>query len=98
MGKTLLVWEEVPENTRMFLIPDEVAQKHRDFLDEAHNCLINQDEMNDGLRFLNTALSNETPEKGFEEYQGIFKEYEVKLGSPLRDQNITAVYFSGFVL
>lgn len=104
MSKTLLVWEEVPEDTKMYLIPDDVAKKYRYFLDEAHGRFINHDEENDGMRFLNNALSTESTDdegwsdEGFDQYRGIFRDYEVKLGSPITQENISHVYLSGFIL
>jgi hypothetical protein len=57
---TLLVWEEIPEDTKLFLIPNEVIDSTRlELLKQAHNKFINQDEENDGLRFLNAALLDE---------------------------------------
>lgn len=70
MPHTLLIWQEVPENTRLFLIPNEVADKFREYLTEAQNRLINSDVMNNGMRFLNTALYEFDAEDGFEEHLG----------------------------
>jgi hypothetical protein len=95
---TLLIWEEVPDTTKLYVIPNEVADKYRSFLEQAQNKLINNDEMNPGLAFVNTALGEEVSEEGFEEHLGIFRQYEVKLDNPLVDQNITTVYHSGFYL
>lgn len=98
MTHTLLIWEMIPEETRLYLIPDEVAEKYTKYLKEAHNHLINRDKMNDGLRFLNTALGTEDPEKGFEDSVGVFAAYKVDKQYALTDQHITAVYHSGFIL
>lgn len=100
---TLLIWEEVPETTKLYLIPNQVVDEYRPHFEDAHNHMINQVgwENNDGLRFLNTALSEAPdgePEKGFEQYLGIFAKYKVSLDKPLTKQNITAVYHSGFLL
>lgn len=53
MSHTLLVWERNPEGIDVYLIPDDVAKKYRDFLDAAHGKLIGSDEENDGMKFLN---------------------------------------------
>lgn len=101
---TLLIYLEIPELTRMFLIPNEVAKEYRGFLDEAHNHFINSgDDMNDGMRFLNNALSTaltveEWDDGEFNAYRGILCQYEVKTGSPILDTHITAVYHSGFIM
>jgi hypothetical protein len=103
MSNTLLIWEEVPETTKLYVIPNQVADEYRPHFDDAHNHMINQQgwENNNGLLFLNTALSDAPDgiaEKGFEQYLGIFAKYKVSIDSPLKDQNITAVYHSGFLL
>lgn len=98
----LLIWEEVPEDTKLYVIPNDVAEKYRHYLTEAHGNMINHTgwENNKGLLFLNTALADQgdgVAEKGFEEYLGIFARYKVSLESPLKNQNITTVYHSGFL-
>lgn len=97
---TLLIWEECPETIKLFLLPEEESKKHRDFLDEAHDRMINSDDLNDGMKFLNTALSNEEcVDEGFEQYRAIWVQYQVKdTASPILDTHITKVYKSGFVL
>lgn len=97
---TLLVWELVPEETQMFLIPNEVAIKYEGFLRNAHGHLINAVDCDKypGLKFLNTALGDEYAEPGFEEHLGVFRQYKVNMKEPLVNQHITAVYFSGFIL
>lgn len=98
MSHTLLVWETIPEETDFYLIPNEVAQKYEEYLKQAHHRFINCDNMNDGLKFLNTALGDEEPEEGFEEHLGALREYKCDHKKPLLDKHITAVYLSGFVL
>ncbi len=58
---TLLVWEEIPENTSFYLIPnEELAIDNRlELLKKAHNTFVNAQEDNEGLRFLNAALCPE---------------------------------------
>lgn len=103
----LLVWEEVPDDTRLYFIPQEEANKYENYLREAHNCFINVDDMNDGLRFLNVALANPVhgvSEPGFEQYLGIWHNYDRYTratnegASPITNHTITAVYVSGFYL
>lgn len=101
MKYVLLVWEEVPEKTVLFLLPQDKAKEWEKFLVEAHNKLINADDMNDGLRFLNTAIASEdgTAEDGFEEYLGVLSQYKWEDNNkPILDKDIVAVYVSGFVL
>lgn len=98
MSHTLLVWERNPEGIDVYLIPDDVAKKYRHFLDEAHGRLIGSDEDNDGMKFLNQALSVEVWEDGFEQYKGVLVNYKVKFGSPIVGAHITAVYSCGFMM
>ena len=100
MFYTLLVWEEVPEDTKMYLIPNEVANKYRHWFEEAHGRYINRDENNDGMDFLNYALSKDKWAEGYpmEEHAGVLADYQVKMGSPIVDTHITSVYHSDFCL
>lgn len=61
MSKTLLVWEQIPEETNFFLIPNEVLANNnwQDLMKQANNTFINVSDENDGLRFLNAALLDE---------------------------------------
>ena len=93
---TLLIWEEVPETTSLYLIPSEEAVKYEKFLTLAHMKLYNCDEVNDGMRFVNTALGSEFPEPGFEEYLGIFRNYKWDQDKPIVNKTINAVYVTGF--
>jgi len=105
MSKTLLVWEEIPEDRRFYLIPNEIVSKYQEFFDAAHNKYINCDEDNEGMRFLNNALSAEKTdaEEGwddgdFNQYRGVLREYQVPTEQPVRGEVITDVYLSGFAL
>jgi len=99
MNYTLLVWEEVPENHTFYLIPDSVVvTEFRKWLNEAHGHFINSDETNDGMKFLNTALAESDPEKGFETHLGIFRKYKHTSKGPIVNKHITHVYLSGFVM
>ncbi len=58
MTNTLLIWEEVPEATRLFLIPNDIITLEQNkFLREAHGKFVNNDPMNDGMDFLNAAVT-----------------------------------------
>jgi hypothetical protein len=101
----LLVWEENPEGIKFYLIPEAEASEHRKFLDLAQNQMINNDDMNDGMCFLNTALTKKEMvngfeprfEPGFEKFNGIWDKYLVAHNKPII-ANITKVYKSGFLL
>lgn len=61
MTHTLLIWELVPEDTHFYLIPNEEVDKDNrlSLMKQAHYHYINQSERNDGLDFLNAALTPE---------------------------------------
>lgn len=59
--QTLLVYEQVPEDTHMYLIPNRIFDEHpdwRDLMRQAHNKYVNRsgDKYNDGMSFLSAAL------------------------------------------
>ena len=60
----MLIWEEIPENIRVYLIPTvELSANHYMLLDEAHGHYVNGEkdwDKNDGLAFLNMALCDPT--------------------------------------
>lgn len=100
---SLLVWEEIPENTTFVLIPNNVANIYRNHLEQAHNKFINSDDENDGMRFLNAALMD-NPEDAWDDYSkthaSVLAQYKRadRGGSPIVNVYITHVYLSGFVL
>jgi len=57
---TLVIWEEVPETTKLFLIPDsEITPEIEGYLTLAHGRYTNSDDENEGLDFLNAAFTAE---------------------------------------
>jgi hypothetical protein len=96
----LLIWQLVPEEVKLYMIPSHIGEEYTSYLEQAHGKLINGNEMNPGLQFLNTALSEEKgfAEAGFEKYEGIFVEYEADTKEPISHNRITRVYLSGFIL
>lgn len=96
---TLLVWEVVPEDTFMYLIPNDIATKYSHFLNNAHNKFINANDMAPGLNFLCYALSDERcNDLEYQKYQGIFMQYKHDIKNPIVNKTITHVYLSGFML
>jgi hypothetical protein len=100
---TLLIWQTLPESTDLYLIPnDKLSEEQFKYLHEAQNKMINADDMNDGLRFLNTALAENYAEEGFDKYKGCLREYKWEDNSEaITDRPwivITNVFLSGFVL
>lgn len=112
MSHTLLIYETNPDGVDIYLIPNDViSPRWRELMREAHGRMINYDITNDGMAFLNAALSS-TPEYVEEKWKDvacIFSPYktdnvliESKFSfdpmAPKWDVNITHVYKSGFVL
>lgn len=88
---TLLVWEEVPEKSFMFLIPNSVMiTQYRVALKEAQSKYVNQDDTNDGLMFVMESVCGDV--------KGIFKQYSVDMKVPITGKTITEVYHCGFIL
>ena|SRR5271165_1990528 len=103
MTHTLLIWQLLPEETVLYLIPnDKLSEEQFEYLEQAQNKMLNASHMNDGLRFLNTALCEDYAEKGFEKYRGCLREYKWEDNSEAitdrPDISITNVFLSGFVL
>lgn len=99
----LLVWEEVPEDHKMYLIPYNEGVSYMEFFKEAHMHFINEMDWhnNSGLRFLNNALIEDpasVPDEDMLVYAGIFAPYKVDLSKPITDKVITHVFLSGFLL
>lgn len=98
---TLLVWELIPEETYLYLIPNEVADKYKHYLDQAQNRMVNQDDLNDGMNFLIAACSQNEDDASeeFKKYTGLFGLYRyTTMSVPITNQTINKVYFSGFCL
>jgi hypothetical protein len=102
---TLLIYEEVPENTNLYLIPNEVANSYRGHLREAHGRYINADQSNDGMQFLSNALGEpRDSDEHWKDIAGVLREY--KVAKQDKDGNmpqitgvvVTDVCISGFIL
>lgn len=100
MDYTVLVYEEVPEECSLYLIPNDVADQYREFLEKAHAHYTNTDGDNEGTDFLNIAL--EAPAFADKDkpnpHSSIFVQYKQEKDKPIIGQPITHVYVSGFVL
>lgn len=57
---TLLIWEEIPENTSLYLIPNNIlSEEQAALLKDANGKVINCNDQCDSLDFLNVALVEE---------------------------------------
>lgn len=110
MEFTLLIYENIPENTNLYLIPNEMLTTQQlDLMKQANGKYANSDEENDDMAFLNAALCD-TPEYLAEDAPdyaldlnrvGVFVQYlvgERGVENPIEGVNITRVFMSGFVL
>lgn len=98
---TLLVWEENPEKIVFYLIPNEVADKYRTQLAEAHGTYINSSSENDATSFVSGAVSESEydPDCGSpEETHGIFNSYKLEGTDPIMGVNVNSIYHVGFLL
>lgn len=102
---TLLVYVRVPEKFDFYLIPNEDIQKNNwlSLMKEAHNKFANTDDFNDGMAFLNEAVSLESKENDIcfvsdrPEWRCCFAKYKVADDVMLDYMHITRVVFSGFI-
>lgn len=111
---TLLIWEEIPERTRIFFIPNEgiIDERLRKVLDKANGQIINTADMEtDAAEVLNLLLTSKyPPTKDDLEHMvdwssawlGLFEQMEVKLPSLGNlgpdGKVVTHVYLSGFMM
>lgn len=107
---TLLIWEEIPENTRLALIPnDALDDEDRRVLRAAHGKYINStgvskedlvvlDCLNNALCPKDEYLSDEHPKgsKWAMRWHAYLKADEDS--NPIEGENITYVYRAGFIL
>lgn len=107
---TLVIWEQVPEQTDLYLIPNsEIDDEMRVIMQGAHNKLINSDDdVEDALK-LNAALSPKDDGRPLDEqeypvdekyfvYWGRFAQYKVDNKYPVQDTHVTFIYLSGWYL
>ena len=98
---TLLSWASIPEENDFYVIPDEeITETQRTLLAKAHNRLINNDDMNEGMDFLNNALCEEKKHCG-DDVPDVWKccwaKYKHDMSNPVVCR-ISHAYFSGFIL
>lgn len=93
MGNVLLIWEEIPDNTKLFIVVDEHM---KEVAKKCHNKLVNEDD-EPALEELNEALDRDDldPTK-FISLNG--ERSEVESAIDVSEYNITHVVISGFML
>lgn len=97
---TLIIWQFLPEETKLYLIPDElITEEHAKLIKEANGKLINASDDCDGLNFLNAAFSQDTlpSDVPFAKEALLYEEFET---NPDRIANvlISSVCVTGIVL
>lgn len=109
---TLLIWVVMPEETQLYLIPDDVVEPYRSFMEEATGDYMEYGkEPSDGLQFLNAALAPNNDEtrsyyngelERFKQYVGLFLKYKLPANNYWSNKDtkdsISTVYQSGFFL
>jgi hypothetical protein len=98
---SLVIWEIVPDDTNLYLIPNNVITDDlRRVLEGAHGKFINQDDDVEDTDKLQYALMDADPTYEIEhkEYLGLFVDYCVSDKSKPIVANITHVYLTGFIL
>lgn len=97
---TLIIWQLLPEETKLYLIPDEfISEEHAKLIKEANGKLINVSDDCDGLLFLNAAFSQDTlpSDVPFAKEAMLFEEYETSTDH-IANVLISSVCVTGFVL
>lgn len=105
MSHTLIVYQNInydEEPTSFYLVPNEcITETMRGFLRQAHNNLINCDDTNDGMAFLNAAIATDKAhvDLAWAHCAHIFLEYKMNMNEPWfnPELGIDHVYVSGFV-
>lgn len=106
----ILIWEEIPEKVRVFLLPEEVLNEHTQLLKKCHGYYVNsvacEDDVTDDLLIINWAVSEyaedalkqgDIPERELS-LAGQWCQYEcTNLPNLPADMVITKVYQMGFV-
>lgn len=90
---TLLVYSEMPEQVRFFVIPnDQLDDNAITMLTKANDCMVNAGEENEGTEFLSYALSEENNS------DASWMQYEHDIGDGPILKTISRVFYSGFWL
>jgi len=96
---TLVIWQNIPEETKLYLIPDdEISTEQRKLLKEANGKFINSDPCCEGLDFVNAAFSeDEFEDHPFADQACCFASYETS-SNRIKDVLITSVCVTGIFL
>ena len=96
--RVLLIWEDIPETTRFFVI-DDPSDKELEYLEEANGLFINADDETDGLQYVYTAICNPEYAGDYVTYLDFCKAsvwFHKEQESPI-DGPIDKVFWCGFI-
>ncbi len=101
---TLVIWEEVPENIQLWLIPDKaINDEDRKVLDEAQITYINSDENIEATKLLSDAFASE--KDNCQDPGSIWacrwKQYfygDRAKAAPIKDVKVSHVYLTGWFM
>ena len=99
MSYSLLIYEEVPENTRLFIIPNEkITDEQQAVLEACHNKFVNQDDQTEEMDVLAELICKEKKHcrKGAT-HACQWAGYEHSNDQPLK-YTVTRIFISGFIL
>jgi hypothetical protein len=98
---TLVIWQNIPEETKLYLIPDDkISPEQRKLLEEANGKIINCDPDCEGLDFVNAAFTEDeeySEDLPFANNAGCFASYETS-SNYIKDVLITSVCVTGFLM
>ena len=96
---TLIIWQNVPEDCKLYLVPDvKITPEQRALVSHANGKLLNCSEDTDGLDFLLAALSESVYEgQPYSESVGIWKGFAIE-AEDVDGALITQICLTGFLL
>lgn len=96
----LVIYELVPEDTKFYLVPEEVYAKVAKDIDHLHDKMINGDEFEPQMDTLMHVVAKEEHVETVTPYTALFVPYELELenGKPIDATNITKVVHTGILL
>ena len=97
MIKVLIVYETNPDGCEFYLV--EADEKQVDMLKQCHNRFINSDDLNEGMEYLNIALSEKQYLYDGEEdlpHASIWLDKRIERSEPLKIEADLIVY-TGFI-
>ena len=100
--KVLLIWEEIPEDTKLYLINDPTEEQLK-MLEGACNKYINFDDITEAMDYLSAALTEEKYKNDPDIISSVKDKSVISIWSKCKvtapiNQQIDKVFISGFYL